>query len=71
MLLEIAGLEVVAGAEDVVLDVEDWVEGAWEETWRFGGILGAEGRGVVEDSKTLCRRDLGEVFGVFGCGRIF
>lgn len=33
------GLEVVAGAEAVVLDVEDGLEGFWEEGWRFEGIL--------------------------------
>lgn len=36
------GLEVVAGAEAVVLDVEDGLEGFWEEAWRFEGILCAE-----------------------------
>ena len=67
MPLETAGLEVVTGAEEAVLVVEDWVEGAWEETWRFGGISGAKGTGVVEDSKVLCRREFGEVFGAIGC----
>lgn len=63
MPLDTAGFEVVAGAEEVVLVVEDWVEGAWEETWRFDGILGGEWRGLVEESGILCRRDLGEVYG--------
>lgn len=41
-LLEMAGLDVVTGAEELVLVVEDGVEGVWEETWRFDGILSAE-----------------------------
>lgn len=43
VLLEIVGLAVVVGGEEVMLVVEDEVEGVWEDAWRFDGILRAGG----------------------------
>lgn len=59
VLLEIVGLAVVAGAEEVMLVVEEEVEGVWEDVWRFDGILCAGGRVVGKDlnaAKEIARR---------------
>lgn len=62
VLLEIVGLAVVVGGEEVMLVVEDEVEGVWEDAWRFDGILRAGGGVVGKDlnaAKEMAGRYLG------------